>query len=151
MVKNGENNGGWKLSKSNSANLYLFTDETTGQDRPTTRNEHNMSTIQWRHVAVVHGYQGSKQRLYLDGVLVSDSIRGGKIGSSNGRVLAFGARDNGTTNGAINANNHAKAHIDDVRIYNRALESYEIAAMSILSNKLVAYVDTPYSLSLIHI
>ena len=60
IVKNGENNGGWKLSKSNSANLYLFTDETTGQDRPTTRNEHNMSTIQWRHVAVVHGYQGQQ-------------------------------------------------------------------------------------------
>ena len=95
------------------------------------------------HVAAVHGYQGSKQRLYVDGVLISESTRGGKIASSNGRVLAFGARDNGTTNGAINANNHAKAHIDEVRIYNRALESHEIAAMSIQSNKLVAYVDTP--------
>ena len=145
MVKNGENNGGWKFAKNNSANLYLFTDETTGDDRPATRAEHNMSTIQWRHVAAVHGYQGSKQRLYVDGVLVSDTTRGGKIESSNGRVLAFSARDNGTTNGSINANNHAKVHIDDVRIYNRALESYEIAAMSIQSNKLVAYVDTPYS------
>ena len=90
VVKNGENNGGWKLSKSNSANLYLFTDETTGEDRPTTRAEHNMSTIQRRHVAAVHGYQGSKQRLYVDGVLDKESTRGGKIASSNGRVLAFG-------------------------------------------------------------
>ena len=39
----------------------------------------------------------------------------------------------------------AKTHIDDARYYNRALEGYEIKAMTIRSNKLVSYVDTPYS------
>ena len=54
-------------------------------------------------------------------------------------------RDDGTTNGAIQVGAIAKTHIDDARYYNRALEGYEIKAMTIRSNKLVAYVDTPYS------
>ena len=94
---------------------------------------------------MVHGYQGVKQRMYFDGVLIDEQSRSGTIQASNGRVLAFGARDDGTTNGAIQGGAYAKTHIDDARYYNRALEGYEITAMTIRSNKLVAYVDTPYS------
>ena len=96
-------------------------------------------------MAVVHGYQGTKQRVYFDGVMVDEQSRSGTIQASNGYVLAFGARDDATNNGAISAGGHAKTHIDDARYYNRALESYEIKAMTIRSNKLVSYVDTPYS------
>ena len=60
-------------------------------------------------------------------------------------MLTFGARDDATNNGAISPNGYSKTHIDDARYYNRALEGYEIKAMTIRSNKLIAYVDTPYS------
>ena len=83
--------------------------------------------------------------MYFDGVLIDEQSRSGTTQASNGRVLGFGVRDDGTTNGAITAGGIAKTHIDDARYYNRALEGYEIKAMTIRSNKLVSYVDTPYS------
>ena len=129
--------------------LYFYTRGTQGGMDPRTSNYSgsslNTGDGNWHHVAVVHGYQGTKQRVYFDGVMVDEQSRSGTIQASNGYVLAFGARDDATNNGAISAGGHAKTHIDDARYYNRALESYEIKAMTIRSNKLVSYVDTPYS------
>ena len=148
ISKRGESNGGWKIAKMSTTDMYFYTRGTSGGMDPRTSNASTSITPadnQWHHIAVVHGYQGVKQRMYFDGVLIDEQSRSGTIQASNGRVLAFGARDDGTTNGAIQGGAYAKTHIDDARYYNRALEGYEIQAMTIRSNKLVAYVDTPYS------
>ena len=148
MSKRGESQGGWKIAKMNTTNLYFYTRGTQGGMEPRTSNYSGTidpSDGQWHHVAVVHGYQGTKQRLYYDGVLVDEQSRSGTIQASNGYALAFGARDDATNNGAISPAAYSKTHIDDARYYNRALEGYEIKAMTIRSNKLISYVDTPYS------
>jgi hypothetical protein len=148
ISKRGESNGGWKIAKMSTADMYFYTRGTSGGMEPRTTNASTSispADNQWHHIAVVHGYQGVKQRMYFDGVLIDEQSRSGTIQATNGRVLAFGARDDGTTNGAIQVGAIAKTHIDDARYYNRALEGYEIKAMTIRSNKLVAYVDTPYS------
>ena len=148
ISKRGESNGGWKIASMSTAEMYFYTRGTSGGMEPRTTNASTSispADNQWHHIAVVHGYQGVKQRMYFDGVLIDEQSRSGTIQSTNGRVLAFGARDDGTTNGAIQVGAIAKTHIDDARYYNRALEGYEIKAMTIRSNKLVAYVDTPYS------
>ncbi|MFL2928622.1 MAG: LamG-like jellyroll fold domain-containing protein [Opitutales bacterium] len=148
ISKRGESNGGWKIAKMSSADLYFYNRGTAGGMEPRTTNASTSITPadnDWHHVAVVHGYQGVKQRMYFDGVLIDEQSRSGTTQASNGMVLGFGVRDDGTTNGALQAGGIAKTHIDDARYYNRALEGYEITAMTIRSNKLVAYVDTPYS------
>ena len=132
----------------NTAHLYFYNRGTAGGMEPRTTNASTSISPadgEWHHVAVVHGYQGVKQRMYFDGVLIDEQSRSGTTTASNGRVLGFGVRDDGTTNGAITAGAIARTHIDDARYYNRALEGYEIKAMTIRSNKLVSYVDTPYS------
>ena len=83
--------------------------------------------------------------MYFDGVLIDEQSRSGTIQASNGYVLSFGARDDSNTAGSYTNAAIARTHIDDARFYNRVLEDYEIKAMTIRSNKLVAYVDTPYS------
>ena len=51
--------------------------------------------------------------------------------------FSLGARDDGTTAGAISPNSYGKGQVDDeARYYNRALEGYEIKAMTITSNKI---------------
>ena len=128
--------------------LYFYTRGTSGGQEPRTSNATTSITPadgEWHHVAVVHGYQGVKQRMYFDGVLIDEQSRSGTIQASNGYVLSFGARDDSNTAGSYTNGAIARTHIDDARFYNRVLEDYEIKAMTIRSNKLVAYVDTPYS------
>ena len=145
MSKQGESQGGWKIAKMNTTNLCSTQGEQGGMEPRTSNYSGTIdpSDGQWHHVAVVHGYQGTKQRLYYDGVLVDEQSRSGTIQASNGYALAFGARDDATNNGAISPAAYSKTHIDDARYYNRALEGYEIKAMTIRSNKLISHADTP--------
>ena len=148
IAKRGESQGGWKIAKMATPDLYFYTRGTSGGQEPRTSNATTSITPadgEWHHVAVVHGYQGVKQRMYFDGVLIDEQSRSGTIQASNGYVLSFGARDDSNTAGSYTNAAIARTHIDDARFYNRVLEDYEIKAMTIRSNKLVAYVDTPYS------
>ena len=135
------------IAKLESPDLYFYSRGTSGGSEPRTDGFAGIDPGdgEWHHVAIVHGYQGVKQRFYYDGVLVDEESRAGTIQPSNGTVLTFGARDDGTTAGAITPNAYGKGQVDEARYYNRALEGYEIKAMTITSNKLVAYVDTPYN------
>ena len=84
----------------------------------------NISGNKWHNL--IHTYDGSAQRLYLDGVLLNSSNITGTIqyDANNTRVLV-GADDNGSgyNNGA---GYFHSGKINQIKIYNRALTSDEI-------------------------
>jgi len=111
----------------------------------------NISGNKWHNF--VHTYDGSAQRLYLDGVLLNSSNITGSIqyDANNTRVL-IGADDNG---GGYNtgAGYFHSGKINQIKIYNRALTSEEITRNynaskkryfpeeNIVTNGLVLYID----------
>lgn len=74
----------------------------------------------WTHLAAT--YDGSSQRLFINGVQVGSRSQTGTIS-----VSANPLRIGGST---VLARRHFKGLIDEVRVHNRALNAKEIAAMS---------------------
>jgi hypothetical protein len=111
----------------------------------------NISGNKWHNF--VHTYDGSAQRLYLDGVLLNSANITGSIqyDVNNTRVLV-GADDNGSgyNNGA---GYFHSGKINQIKIYNRALSSEEITRNynstkkryfqeeNIVTNGLVLHID----------
>jgi hypothetical protein len=83
-----------------------------------------MSGNKWHHF--VHTYDGSAQKLYLDGVLLNSASITGSIqyDANNTRVL-IGADDNGSGYNTGASYPHS-GKLNQVRIYNRALSSEEV-------------------------
>jgi hypothetical protein len=80
---------------------------------------------QWHHAVLV--VQGTTQRLYLDGLLVSTYTGNNVIGISN--ILTLGAA---FTNGWPSGSNQWQfftGNLDEIRIYNRVLNDAEVAAL----------------------
>jgi len=77
----------------------------------------SLNANQWYHI--VGTFDGSDIKVYLDGVLKDTTNVGGPIDDDN-LPLRIGSDDGGT---------YINAHIDDLRIYNRALTSSEIQAL----------------------
>jgi hypothetical protein len=110
----------------------------------------NISGNKWVHF--VHTFDGSTQKLYLDGVLQNSASLSGSIQyDSNNTRIVIGADDNGGYNSGTGAFHSGK--LNQVKIYNRALSSEEIAKNyisqrkryfpeeNIVTNGLVLYVD----------
>ena len=74
----------------------------------------------WHHTAMV--YDGSKQKLYIDGELVASSKLNGFVDRNRSVDVAIGSQPRGGKN--------FDGLIDDVRIYNRALPKEEISLIS---------------------
>jgi hypothetical protein len=74
----------------------------------------------WTHLAAT--YDGSTQRLYMNGELVGTRPQAGEITVSGGRLRIGG--------NSISDDEHFTGYIDEVRVYNRALTQAEIAADS---------------------
>jgi hypothetical protein len=83
-----------------------------------------MSGNKWHHF--VHTYDGSTQKLYLDGVLLNSANITGSIqyDANNTRVL-IGADDNGSGYNTGASYPHS-GKLNQVKIYNRALSASEI-------------------------
>ena len=83
----------------------------------------NISGNKWVHF--VHTFDGSTQKLYLDGVLQNSASVSGTIQyDSNNTRIVIGADDNGGYNSGTGAFHSGK--LNQVKIYNRALSSEEI-------------------------
>ena len=104
----------------------------------------------WVHF--VHTFDGSTQKLYLDGVLQNSASLSGSIQyDSNNTRIVIGADDNGGYNSGTGAFHIGK--LNQVKIYNRALSSEEITRNyisqrkryfpeeNIVTNGLVLYID----------
>ncbi len=109
------------LSTGGSSNVFCFIKTTSGS--PSISSPSNsISAGSWAHV--VCEYSGSSLSLYINGVLVNQTLVGGTLSYSNGYPWAIGA-EMGTSTPAEFFN----GAIDDVRIYGRALSASEVAAM----------------------
>jgi hypothetical protein len=110
----------------------------------------NISGNKWVHF--VHTFDGSTQKLYLDGVLQNSASLSGSIQyDSNNTRIVIGADDNGGYNSGTGAFHSGK--LNQVKIYNRALSSEEITRNyisqrkryfpeeNIVTNGLVLYID----------
>ena len=86
-------------------------------------SESVITDVQWRHVGLVYDFDGLKRCLYVDGAEVAkDTDVVGGVGSNGG--LYFGA---GKT---LDAGSFFSGLIDDVRIYDRALNAEEVAELA---------------------
>ena len=110
----------------------------------------NISGNKWVHF--VHTFDGSTQKLYLDGVLQNSASVSGSIQyDSNNTRIVIGADDNSGYNSGTGAFHSGK--LNQVKIYNRALSSEEITRNYIsqrkryfpeenkVTNGLVLYID----------
>jgi hypothetical protein len=82
-----------------------------------------ITDIQWHHVGLVYDFEVFHRRLYVDGVLVAE----------DSTIVAGAPSDGGLYIGAskdLEAGSFLSGMIDDVRIYNQALGTEEIAALA---------------------
>ena len=91
----------------------------TGSSTSTLGASPNLPTNQWVHIAAV--YDGSKMRIYQNGVQVGSMNKTGNITQSNYNVLV-----------GANPNNYSvwNGKIDEVVIYQRALSATEVASLA---------------------
>ncbi len=86
-------------------------------------SESVITDVQWCHIGLVYDFDGLKRCLYVDGAEVAkDTDVVGGVGSNGG--LYFGA---GKT---LDAGSFFSGLIDDVRIYDRALNAEEVAELA---------------------
>jgi hypothetical protein len=83
-----------------------------------------MTPLTWTHIACV--YDGSQLMTYLDGVAVGATAGTGPLTSTAAMPLAIGA----STDPAMLDENEFVGMLDDLRIYGRALDTSEVAALA---------------------
>ncbi len=110
----------------NNSGAYFITFVPGGGGNENTSAAVSISTGTWYHMAVSYDAQSNDVIFYLNGAVVGtadDSVVGGYAGGTG--TLYFGA-DAGT-------GSYLDGQMDEVRIYDRALSSDEMAALSRLT------------------
>lgn len=85
-----------------------------------------MQPNRWHHVAAV--YDGSQMRLYQDGVVIGARAKSGLVQADAARLIGIGNQAPGAGRRAFDG------RIDDVRLYERALDEGELAQLSDVAN-----------------
>jgi hypothetical protein len=120
-IDGGDWYGGFELRASgdvnNSVNYYATTGNIGGQN--THLNKSGQKTNVWNYLVIT--YNGSKVKMYIDGICIDSINRTGNIQTSS-LPLRFGRRG-----GSYDSWYSGK--IDDIAIYNRALSQEEITAL----------------------
>jgi len=124
----------WRLHRANDTNSVGFasSDLSSGQVGDLLGNK-EVADSQWHHVVGI--LDGSKQLIFVDGVLDASTNSSPNISSNEYPVL-------------IGANAQATGRlfhglIDDVRIYNRALSTEEVRALTEAGGKAVPMPQIP--------
>jgi hypothetical protein len=93
----------------------------SGRIRPTSLvSEFVITDGKWHRVCFV--WDGSHRRLYVDGIMVAEDEQNRLVGSYNGLYIGCGtSRETSTFFSGL---------IDDIRIYNKALNAEQIAALT---------------------
>lgn len=103
--------------------LYANSDAKRPVGSANTGSDHNLygaETLpanQWTHLATT--YDGTTQRLYVNGIEIANAPQSGDLELSDGNLRIGG------NNSWLDE--FFTGYIDEVRIYNRAIESHEIA------------------------
>lgn len=114
LIKKAGNNGyALEMASPNQINFYVFT-ENWHRTPPFT-----VSTDTWYHVAGT--YDGSYIKLYVNGALAGQSPASGSIAPSSSSL-----RIGSDPAYPVDSNRMFNGLIDEVKIYNRALDAHEI-------------------------
>jgi hypothetical protein len=81
----------------------------------------------WHHI--VGTYDGTNERIYLDGVLKDTGAKTWNTHSNAARLSVYGVRIGAGTTVSHAPGYFTHANLDDARIYNRALSANEVAAI----------------------
>lgn len=113
--------GTFSVSFNNSTQLQFFTQDQGGTRYTSTYTVPNISDSKWHHVAVE--YDGTNQNAWLDGVALT----------CGGTCTRSGATQTGTYSVEIGTYNQQGSvwvgDIDDVKIWNRALNTGEVETL----------------------
>ncbi len=144
IVSEGGRYSGWRLTTLSSGQIMVHLKKSNSYDAYVARTTDAYAGGQWHHVAAVittdtSGSSGNNADIYVDGNLVD--VTHNKIGP-------YGVSTTGWTIGTREAgyDYFFKGIIDDVRIYDRALSSAEIAGIYYSSAPPVADANGPYTL-----
>ena len=128
-----ENNNDWGWVAGEGDNFGLYVDQGFGgkwlyfylYNGTTWVNAHvNNAPIfdgQWHHVAATFDQATGEIKIYADAVEIASSLVAGSITYSRGSGFHIGS---------MRGSRHFKGRIDDVRLYDRVLDSASIAAVS---------------------
>ena len=86
-------------------------------------SESVVTDIQWRHVGLVYDMDSLHRRLYVDGAQVAEDVTAMTGMPSAGGLYIGASKD-------LDATSFFSGFIDDVRIYNQALTTEDIATLA---------------------
>jgi len=114
------------LVDKDSVMLWIVTNKPTGSSPVTsfTTKYGYLPPNQWNHIVL--NYDGTTLKMFINNVLSQSAPATGQIYTPQSDYLAFGTY---FLNGTAHTTNSYKGILDDVRIYNRALNTDEIGAL----------------------
>ncbi|WP_034890963.1 LamG-like jellyroll fold domain-containing protein [Gillisia sp. Hel_I_29] len=129
VIKKSEHNAidGYELSLSSSGKIFFRFNQATSNNtyRLNSQASYPIDGITWMHVAVT--FDGTTMNLYINGVLDSSkSYSAATALGTNSMTLAIGSGNDGYR-GILGA-------MDDVRIYNVALNAAEVSAIATITS-----------------
>jgi MSHA biogenesis protein MshQ len=139
------------LAKDGAGRLVFALEDSNDLDSTATSPAYGFAANDWHHIAVSWDLPNDRLYLYLDGdtspIATSTTDVNGVLG--NMATLYLGAQRFSTIAGApaTYTANTANGYIDEVRLYNRALDPLEIEAAAALSHACTLAVDH-YELSM---
>ena len=114
----------WKISLPTHGKLVWTTNNSSGISDMDAGAGNEMVIGIWKHVVFVH--DGTKDRIYMNGVQVAEKNVSGTMNSTT-KPLGFGFNP-------IDGGSYLNGTLDEVRIYNVALSAGEIAALYTAQN-----------------
>ena len=123
VSKCGERDQGWQLRRMSGTDGICFTLRGTSAKADAGGGVTTIgSDGLWHHIVGV--YDGSRRKVYIDGVLYHDIGDTGLIGATDDPVAIGVKVDDGSVQG------HHRGLIDDVRVYRRALSAAEVKTLA---------------------
>ncbi len=132
---NGSSTGWWLGLEMNNPNNMTNKIKWRVSGATYTISTANVATQAWQHI--VGTYNGSQLKVYLNGNVVGTANYTGSI-QNTGLNAFIGRYASGTPSDGINF----RGDLDEIKIYNRALNSSEISTL--YNNESVAFANTPF-------
>lgn len=126
VIGRGNSDTDWLLQLRNRARrlTFLLASGSTVRTLNVNLAANTLAAGDWHHVAAT--FDGSRMRLYLDGVLRGNRAANGQVASASNPSLPVGVGAQPQT--PTRWRNGIPAALDDVRLYRRALTATEIQA-----------------------
>ena len=131
LLSNGGWQERWKISVPSHGKVVFTTNYENGISDMDAGDGHELPVGQWRHVAMVHN--GAKDKIFINGVLVNEKDVLGKLHATK-YPLCIGSNP-------IDGGNYFNGSLDDIQIYNRALDDLEVADLYAQQSMAPNYTD----------